>query len=120
MAWDAATQQRFDTLRHRELAGVLSAEERHELDGLLATLDAEEARSLGPAIARLDQEADQQERQLAALQIRNEDLAALVRQHEQLLTEAKGWLASFEQRRLVLQDRYARLAGAALPTKPGR
>jgi hypothetical protein len=120
MVWDAETQRRFDSLRERQLNGELSAAEQHELDALLAALDAEEANYLTPAIARIDQELHQAEAQLAALQIRNEELAALARQHEQLLSEAASWLEQFDQRRLVLQNRYARLTGEPLPTERGQ
>ena len=117
MDWNEAMQHRFDDLRQRELLGPLSAEEQGELVALLATLDADEAISLAPVLARMDQEAQQREAQLAAIQMRNEELAALARQHEQLLREAKSWLRSFEQRRLLLHDRYARLAEEPLPTE---
>ena len=117
MDWNEAMQHRFDDLRQRELLGPLSAEEQGELAALLATLEADEALSLAPALARMDQETQQREAQLAAIQIRNEELAALARQHEQLLSEATSWLRSFEQRRLILHDRYARLAEEPLPTE---
>lgn len=117
MKWDEATQRRFDHLRERHLVGELSVAEQHELDTLLTLLDAEEASYLAPAIARMDQERHQAETQLTALQIRNEELAALARQHEQLLSEAASWLEQFDQRRLVLRDRYARLTGEPLPTE---
>jgi hypothetical protein len=120
MSWDEEKQRQFDQLRARELEGSLSEEEQHALDALLAILDAEEARYLAPALERMDQATQQRAAQLAALQVRNEELAALVRQHEQLLREARSWLATFEQRRLVLQDRYTRLTGAPLPSEPGR
>jgi hypothetical protein len=42
----------------------------------------------------MDREAAQREVQLTALQVRNEELVALAGQHEQLLSEAKSWLAS--------------------------
>lgn len=117
MVWDAETQRRFDSLRVRQLNSELSVAEQHELDALLAALSAEEASYLTPAITRMDQELHQSDAQLAALQIRNEELAALAHQHEQLLSEAASWLAQFDQRRLVLQDRYARLTGEPLPTE---
>jgi hypothetical protein len=120
MVWDTETQRRFDSLRERQLNGELSTAEQHELDALLAALDAKEAGYLAPAIARMDQKLHQAEAQLAALQIRNEELAALARQHEQLLSEAASWLEQFDQRRLVLQDRYARLTGEPLPTEHGQ
>lgn len=120
MNWNTETQQRFDTLRERELHGPLSEEEQQELDALVSALEADEARYLAPAIERMEQAAREHEAQLAALQIRNENLAALARQHEQLLSEARDWLSSFEQRRLVLQNRYARLTEEPLPTESGR
>jgi chromosome segregation ATPase len=120
MVWDTETQRRFNSLRERQLSGELSAAEQHELDELLAVLDAEEASYLAPAIAHMDEELHRADAQLAALQIRNEELAALARQHEQLLSEAASWLEQFDQRRIVLQNRYARLAGEPLPTESGR
>lgn len=120
MTWDAEKQRDFDALRARELEGPLSGAEQHALDELLAILDADEALYLAPTIERMAQEAQQREVQLATLQVRNEELAALVQQHEQLLREARTWLVAFEQRRLVLQDRYTRLTGTSLPSEPGR
>lgn len=120
MSWDAEKQRQFDQLRSRELEGPLSDDEQRILDSLLALLDAEEARYLAPAIERMDQAAHHQEAQLAALQVRNEELATLVRQHEHLLHEAQAWLTAFEQRRRGLQDRYTRLTGTPLPTESRR
>ena len=120
MRWNEETQRRFDMLRQRELVGPLSEEEQRELEQLLSILDADEARYLAPAIERMDQEANEREAQLAALQTRNESLATLARQHERLLSEAKVWLTSFEQRRLVLHDHYARLSSTLLPAEPTR
>jgi hypothetical protein len=91
MTWDAHTQHRFDSLRQRALTGSLSDDEQCELDALVAAIAAEEASYLEPALDRLDDDLRQREEQLAALQVRNEELAVLARQHEQLLSEAKSW-----------------------------
>jgi hypothetical protein len=116
MDWSEHTQRRFDDLRQRERIGPLSAEDQRERAALLAILDADEARTLAPTLARMDREAAQREAQRTALQVRNEELAALAGPHAQLLREATSWLTSFAQRRLVLQDRYTRLAAEPLPT----
>lgn len=120
MSWDAERQRQFDELRARELDGPLSEDDRRSLDALRATLEAEEARYLAPAIEQLEHQSREREAQLTALQVRNEELAALVQQHEQLLREAQSWLAVFEQRRLVLERRYTQLTGSPLPTEPRR
>lgn len=91
MTWDEHTQHRFDSLRQRALAGSLSEDEQCELDALVAAIAAEEASYLEPTLDRLDDDLHQREEQLAALQVRNEELAVLARQHEQLLSEAKSW-----------------------------
>jgi DNA repair ATPase RecN len=116
MIWNEHTQQRFASLRQRALTASLSDDEQRELDALIAAISEEEAQYLEPALDRMDNDLRRREEELAALQVRNEEIASLARQHEQLLSEAKAWLDSFEQRRLVLQDRYARLTTEPPPS----
>ena len=47
-------QQRLDALRLREAQGLLTETERAELEALFATLEAEEAAALRPAIERME------------------------------------------------------------------
>jgi len=115
MEWTEETQQRFDELRQRELAGPLGDVEQGELARLYAALEADEARYLGPTIERMGRAQQAADTELAARQTRNEELATLVQQQEQLIAEARAWLAQFERRRLLLQERYARLRRKAPP-----
>lgn len=117
MTWDAEKQHHFDQLRQRALTETLSSEEAHELARMLALLETVEQSYLAPALARMDADLRQREEQLTMLQMRNEELALLAQQHAQLLSEAKLWLASFEQRRLLLQDRYTRLTQPLAPSE---
>jgi Mg/Co/Ni transporter MgtE len=94
--------------------------EREEFAALVAAIAVDEARYLAPAIDQMQRDEQAEVAQLATAQIRSEALAALVQQHEQLLAEARTWLASFEQRRLLLQDRYADVAGEPFPSEQRR
>jgi hypothetical protein len=85
-------QQRFDELRERELVGLLSAQEYDELAVLIKLIEASEARYLAPALAHLAARQGEQEASLATQRARNEELAALVQQHEQLFNETRQWL----------------------------
>lgn len=95
MTWDKQTQHRFDSLRQRALTTALSDDEQHELDALIAAITEEESTYLAPALERLDDDLRRRDEQLAALQVRNEELAVLARQHEQLLREATSSLACY-------------------------
>lgn len=109
MEWTEETQRRFDELRQRELAGPFGEAEQRELTTLYAALEADEARSLGPTIERMGRAQQAVDTELVARQTRNEELATLVQQQEQLIAEARAWLVQFERRRLLLQERYTRL-----------
>jgi hypothetical protein len=91
MDWNEEQQRRFNVLRQHELAGPLNPAEQQELNTLFNSLQHAEAQDLAPALEQM-QQTQQHERNLADLQIRNEALAALVQQHEQLLGEAHAWL----------------------------
>ena len=114
MNWNAEMQTRFDQLRARELAGTLLAQEEAELMELVATLEADEARRLAPALAQMRAEQRGLREQLRALQTENEELAKLLGQQEQLVTDARRWLAQFQERHLVILQAYARITGQAL------
>lgn len=120
MDWNEEQQQRFDALRQRELAGPLSDTDQQELKTLRAVLEHAEAHYLSPALDQMQRAQHASAAHLAEIQAHNEALATLVQQHEHLLREAQSWLATFEQRRLVLQERYTRLTGEPLPTIPPR
>ncbi len=58
MNWTKDSQARLDSLRQKELAGMLTEPEHVELAGLMAQVEAEEAQALAPAMHRLRAEVD--------------------------------------------------------------
>jgi len=116
MHWNAEKQTQFDQLRARELAGTLTAAEAAELAELVATLEADEARRYAPAVERVRAEQAALRERLRKLQTENEELATLLNQQEQLVADARRWLAQFEQRHRLIQQAYTRLTGEVLPS----
>ena len=122
MNWTIEQQALFDErcpefiegLRARELAGTLTTEEQVRLAELIEMLEAEEARYLAPAAARMRAEQAALREQLDTLQTENEAMARLLNQQEQLVADARHWLAQFEQRHSQIQQAYTRLTGEAL------
>jgi predicted nuclease with TOPRIM domain len=114
MKWTAEQQTLFDELRARKLAGTLTTEEQARLDELTQMLEAEETRYLAPAVAQMRAEQTVLREQLETLQTDNEALARLLNQQEQLVADARHWLAQFEQRHSQIQQAYTRLTGEVL------
>lgn len=73
--WDAAKQESFDELRHREQESALTDEERKTLEQFLYELDQEDWRALGPELERLRQERVQLQQQCNSTQMQNAVLA---------------------------------------------
>lgn len=116
MSWTMDSQARLDGLRDKELTGTLTEPEQVELAALMAQIEAEEAQLLAPAVARLRTEAGELEQELSTLQGKNEELARLLAQQQNLAADARRFLAEFEQRRTSILDALARFAGGPLPT----
>jgi hypothetical protein len=114
MNWTAEQQASFDELRARELAGTLTTKERARLAELTTMLEAEEARYLMPVTAQMRTEQAALRERLEMLQTENEALARLLNQQEQLVADARHWLAQFEQRHSQIQQAYTRLTGEVL------
>lgn len=114
MNWTDKQQTLFDELRARELTGTLTTEEQTQLAELMAMLEAEEARYLAPVAARMRAEQAALREQLETLQTDNESLARLLNQQEQLVADARHWLAQFERRHMQIQQDYTRLTGEVL------
>ena len=115
MDWDEQTESRFNELRLRQLKEGLDAPEQIELEALIAALEAEEAAQMAPAIEQMRQEQLALRQQLAQLHAENEALATLAHQQEQLVFEARQWLAVFQTRHQRLQQAYQTLTKQALP-----
>lgn len=116
MPWNAEKQTQFDALRARERAGPLTAQEAAALAELVATLEVDEARRYASAVDRMRAEQAALREQLGKVQTENEALAKLLNQQEQLVTDARRWLAQFEQRHRLIQQAYTHLTGEVLPS----
>lgn len=114
MSWTAEQQEQFDALRARELSGMLTAAEQAQLEKLYALLEAEEALYLSPTIAQMKTDQTVLREKLESVQTENEALGRLLNQQEQLVADARRWLAQFEKRHRRIQQAYTRLTGEAL------
>jgi len=111
MQWTEEMQLRFNELRPKELAGTLSAEEKHELAELFAVIEADEKQYLAGAMTRLREEDALTQAQIEKRQQENMALAQIVSQQEQLIADARRWLAEFEQRHKMIRQSYIQLTG---------
>jgi hypothetical protein len=114
MTWTKEQQTLFDNLRKKELTGLLSVEEKSRLNDLRKTLEGEETRLISPGLDQLHLEQKALNSRLKKIQKENEELAKLLFQQEQLVTDARNWLAQFEKRHRVIQSSYERLTGEKL------
>jgi hypothetical protein len=108
MSWTNDSQARLDRLRNKELAGTLTEPEQVELATLMAQVEAEEAQVLAPAMDRLRAKVGELDQELYTLQGKNEELARLLAQQQNLAADARRFLAEFEQRRAHILDALAR------------
>lgn len=113
-SWTKENQARFDRLRGRELAGVLTEPERVELAALMAQIEAEEAEVLAPSMNQLRAQVAAQEQELAALQGKNEELARLLAQQQSLAADGRRFLAEFDERRAAILGALAQFTDGAL------
>jgi hypothetical protein len=100
--WDRKKHERFQELRQRQLAGVLSAEQQDELASMVQELEQQEAAYLSPATQRLRQEYE-------AMLAENQALEALVRRKEALVQHLEGVLANIRAERTAIAEEEARL-----------
>ena len=107
--WSEEKRRRLDTLRRDEATRRLTEAEQAELDALFAELDAEEARALGPAIARVAAEGDELRAEKARVQAWTRELEHIAEQQEKLLAEARVYAGRLRARRAALADEARRL-----------
>ncbi len=107
------TANRLDELRLKQISGALTAVEEEELVQLTEALENSE--SLNKYFAHVAAENKTLQAKLEALQEENESLAQLAIQQEQLVADARRWLAEFDQRNSQIQKNYVRLTGDASP-----
>lgn len=115
MSWTKETQAKLDHLREKELRGALTAAEQPELAALVAEVEAEEAQYLAPAMTHLREDVEALIHEKRGVESRNEELARLLAQQQQLAGDARRFLAEFDQRRTSILDALARVAGGPLP-----
>ncbi len=92
--WTDEKQRLLDSLREKEFAGTLTAEEERRLELLFAEIEAEEEEMLRPAMERHDQRIAELQAECAEADARNAELAALAARQQELLTQARTYLNS--------------------------
>jgi hypothetical protein len=107
--WSKDKAERFDHLRGEEARRLLTDPERAELSASLAELDAEEARALAPALARLGHEADALRGRKARVEAASAELERIVAQQEKLLADAHAYADLLRRRRTALADEFRRV-----------
>ena len=112
--WTKELEERFTKLRQRELSGTLNATEEIELTELISLIERDESAQLTKAIVRMNLEQTTMRLRLQSLRIDNENLAKVLNQQEQLVSDARKWLAEFEKRHNLIQQSYTRLTGEIL------
>ncbi len=112
--WDAAKQERLDTLSAGELTGRLSESEQRELGQLVRELEIDERQRLTPALEQMRHEQAVLRRKVLQAQVSNERLAAVVAQQEQMLVDARRTLSDLQRRHQVIRESYFRVTGEAL------
>jgi uncharacterized lipoprotein len=112
--WNAAKQERLDTLSAGELIGRLSESEQRELGQLVRELETDERQRLTPALEQMRREQAVLRRKVLQTQVSNERLAAVVAQQEQMLVDARRTLSDLQRRHQVIRDSYFRVTGEAL------
>ena len=105
-AWDDAKRQRFNALRVREEAGLLTPAEQAELDSLLTMLDDLEWQQLQPAFARMEQEQAATAAAIARLEATRDDLVEVARRQRQLIIRARAQLHELLTEHRTLQADY--------------
>jgi len=112
--WDAAKQERLNTLSAGELTGRLSESEQRELGQLVRELEIDERQRLTPALEQMRHEQAVLRRKVLQAQVSNERLAAVVAQQEQMLVDARRTLSDLQRRHQVIRESYFRVTGEAL------
>lgn len=115
MEWNEKLADRFDELRLRQMAGGLTAEEQEELAQLIQVVEVGESTMLTAYFEQAATDNMQLQTKLQAVQDENESLSQLVIQQEQLVADARRWLAEFDRRNTQIQKSYSLLTGNTSP-----
>ena len=103
--WNDEKQHRFDALRLKEAQGVLSDAELQELQAFFAELEAEETGTLKKGMEQLDARLDVFRAEKGRVEAKNEHLAAIVAEQEQLLADAREYLTNLRRKQAALHAR---------------
>ena len=112
--WNDEKQVRLDTLRAMELAGSLDEPAKAELSALIESLEQEERERLRPALAQVRKEQAELREQVQESEAAEEQLASLVAQQEQWLTDARRLLHDLQRRHQAIQEAYRSITGEPL------
>lgn len=115
MEWNEQLTDRFDELRLKQLAGELTVAEQEELSQLIQTVQVNETRLLVAYFDRVAAENVGLQTKLQAVQDENEALGQLAIQQEQLVADARRWLAEFDRRNTQIQKSYMHLTSNISP-----
>ena len=99
-------QNRLDTLKIREVEGILTQKERAELDAIFAELDAEEAIALKPAMEKHQVFIDGLFEKETELETTVAQLQVIVTAQKQLVEDARAYLIQLRAKRSILADKY--------------
>lgn len=86
--WNEDKQQRLDVLRVREAQGILTNEERAELEALFEELDMDEAEAMRPALERMQQRQAELRVEKEQLEVKATQLKHIVSEQGACLTGA--------------------------------
>lgn len=112
--WNAAKQERLDTLSAGELTGRLGESEQRELEQLVRELETGERQRLTPALEQMRREQAALRRKALQAQVSNERLVVVVAQQEQMLADTRQTLSDLQRRHQVIRDSYYQVTGEAL------
>ncbi|MBV9868759.1 MAG: hypothetical protein JO316_25660 [Abitibacteriaceae bacterium] len=105
--WDEPKKIRFEVLRQRELAHVLTEAEQVELTGLIQEIEAAEDTYMTPATAKLRHERETLEAQNLALQ-------TLLQRKQELRARLHATLTEATQERRNIDAALAHILGKSL------
>lgn len=110
--WDEQKREQFQTLRKRELEGVLTDAEQVELSQMIQGVESAEAAYLRPATERLRREREQ-------VEVQNRALQALAQRKGTLVARLGSVLAELEAERQAIDEELVRIFGEGVTGETG-
>ncbi|MGH9798791.1 MAG: hypothetical protein ACREEM_44275 [Blastocatellia bacterium] len=109
--WTDEKQRLFDLLREKKYAGVLTDDEKQQLDSLFSEIEAEEEQLLAPAMERADKRIAELQKECDEKEARNIELASLAAKQQELLTHARAYLSTLLSEQAIINAERERLLG---------